>query len=449
MHNTDFGTIAAELGLRVAGHLFPSLSQIGSTGGMPPAPTRDFRLRYHAPDITKPSFFLIDVTVTDKGVIHLIEVNGSNAALSSSVRGEDHDRARHMAFCFNLKPRPATPVVALLGHQPGFIHIAEFYRRAGTFARVLSNDHAVALRGADEILGGEDVSIVCGPIAELAPLITCEAGFLLFRGRPVTFASNPNVLPELVRLGVIDRDGMTYGVRDDIFHEGDCTPLVHDKGIQQALAEGTAIAPLAWREAHDVETWMDATRWFREQGLVCVAKMNSGSGGAGIQVIAPTMGDLECKAALDQILAGARDKHGPDADATVFPVRLFQFAMASPYMLHGKPHLWDLRLQCLVSPGRVDVRPCVVRLCPAPFDGSYSWDSCVSNLTGRDATRAMAFLRAPGGDRRSVPTSVLAGMGMDERAMETVMQGCAEWSVAAARWAAHRQEATRHNPARG
>ena len=390
---------AMELALKAAGHRFPRLTQLGGTPNGSANTINDrLHLRLDAPEVTHPAFFLLDVTMTENQKIHLIEANGSNAALSSSAPGWDADRERadHMALSFRMKPKPSGPVVAILSHPENLVHVPEFYCRAETFGQRLSEHGQIRLRASEEKLGGEDVTVVCGEISKIAPLIEVRNRVMFYRNRPVVFATNPNLLPELVRLGKIGREGSGYKVDDACFHEGPCTPIVHDKGLQQTLAEGTEITPLVCREVYNREGWLEAIGWFRNEQMACVAKMNSGSGGAGIDIVTPDMSEEECVATLDSISDSSRKKYGSKADTTAFPVRIFEFAQARPYVIDGKPHLWDLRLQCLVSPGQVDIRPCVVRLCPEPFDGSFSWNSCVSNLTGRDPCRAMQYMKSPG-----------------------------------------------------
>ena len=429
-NNTDLISITAmELALKAAGDEFPRLTQLGRTPNGSSNTINDcLHLRLDAPGIKHPAFFLLDVTMTEDRKIHLIEANGSNAALSSSAPGWDADRERadHMAFSFRIKPKPSGPVVAILSRPDNLVHKPEFYWRAGTFGQRLSKHSPVELRHPGEKFGGEEITVVCGKISKIAPLIEVRNRVMFYRNRPVVFAANPNLLPELVRLGKIEREGSGYNVDDTCFHEGHCTPIVHDKALQQSLTEGTGITPLMYREVYTRERWPEAIGWFREKQMACVAKMNSGSGGAGIDIITPDMPNEDCVATLDSIIDSSRKKYGPKADATVFPVRIFEFAQARPYVMDGKSHLWDLRLQCLVSPGQVDIRPCVVRLCREPFDGSFSWDSCVSNLTGRDPCNALQYMRTPDDV-------------MDESELRRVMQGCGEWCRAASRWAASRQ----------
>lgn len=405
------------------------MSKLGTPVGNGP-PTKVYHSRFQAPEIGGFSFFLVDVTVEADGTLRLIEANTSNAALSSCGVGDD-DRARHMAQAFEHRVSPGVSVVALLAFQPGFIHLPEWFSRAAAFAQHLSLRRSVELRAWDEEPGHEEVAVICGAIPELAALIEVRDSRFFVHGREVVFMTNPNILPELVRLGKIARQGTGYACDLRAFHEGTASALAHDKGFQQDLARGTSIKPLAWREAVNFECALEALDWFADRGMVAMAKMNAGSGGAGIQPFTPDLSRGTRAQSLDKLVHSARDKHGPAADETLYPIRIFEFAKAKPYPLHGREHLWDLRVQALVSPGQIDVRACVVRLCPAPFDGTYNWDSVVSNLTGRDPGQAMQFMRAPGAQRRSMPGTVLQGLGLTENDMQGVLDGCAQWAAAA------------------
>ncbi|MFN3325584.1 MAG: hypothetical protein ACK5AZ_18975 [Bryobacteraceae bacterium] len=410
----DF-TKALELAIKGTQHPFPRLTRIRAKAD----PKHHFHLA--ASELTEPTFFLIDVTLADSEV-RLIEANGSNGALSSTSAPGDRLRAIHMGFAFESKVRPPGPGVALLCHQAGFLHLAEFFARAEFFRAELSRRHDAALRGTGEALGDEDVAIVCGSTADVAAILQRRDTRLFYMGRPVTFISNANLLPELARRGVIGYTDGGYDVDLGVFHEGSSTPLIHDKALQQELTDGTGIRPLAWRLAHDREEWTDAIVWFRQREMPCVAKMHAGSGGAGIELITPEMTDAECANALDRLLDSARKTYGANVEATAFPIALFEFAEADPVDVEGAPHLWDIRVMALVFPGGVDCHACVARLCPAPFDGSWSRETWVSNLTGRDGGQAERFLRSPG------------ELGLTESDLRRILECCAEWSVAASRW---------------
>jgi hypothetical protein len=437
MESRSLSAKAFELGLKFVGHPFPRLSRVNAAACGNPF---EGSARFDMPGIGGFGYFLLDVTRTEGGQFHLIEANGSNAALSSSVTGRDDRRARHMYLTYKSKRKPRGQITCLLSHQKELIHVAEFYERAGVFAQCIANDQIVDLRAVDEDLGEEEVTVIVGAITDIAPFVQKSGGTLLYRGRPVAFGSNPNLLAELVRLGVIGCENGIYDIDDSIFHEGRCTPVVHNKGLQQTLARGTRIAPLRWAEANDLEECIRVIECFRADGIVAVGKMNAGSGGAGIQFFTPDMSSEQCGHTLRQIIDSAQAKHGEAATRTLFPIRFFEFAQSTPYNIYGEPHLWDMRIQCLVQPGVVDVTPCVIRLCPEPFDGSYSWNTVVSNLTGRDPAGASRFMRSPFAERRSQPGTVLAALGMSRESLRDVLEGCAQWCVAAWEWG----EGSRH-----
>lgn len=412
--NTDFAK-GFELALERTGHRFPRLSRIRAKAN----PRHS--LHIEAPEVKAPAFFLADVTVS-RGLVRLIEANGSNGALSSTIALGDQLRARHMAFAFATKPRPAGSVVAILCHQAGFLHLGEFFVRAELFNAELAQRHDSMLRGVGEELGEEEVSVVCGSTADIADLLERKDGKLFYKGRPVVFASNPNVLPEAARRGRIENNDGAYDIAVDIFHEGASTPVIHDKALQQELAAGTGILPLEWRLVENRDGWLAAVEWFQRRGMPCVAKMHAGSGGTGIELVTPEMGQGKALAVLDRLLDSARNAYGDKAEETAFPVALFEFAMADPVQFEGRPHLWDLRVAAFVEPGGVECHACVGRLCPAPFDGSWQRDTWVSNLSGRDGNRADRFLRAPG------------ELGLADNDLDRILEATAKWAAAAARW---------------
>ena len=249
-----------------------------------------------------------------------------------------------------------------------------------------------------------------------------EGETLYYKNRPVAFASNPNVLPELVRRGTIRFDDGRHDIDLRIFHEGSSTPVVHDKGLQQELARGTGIEPLAWRLVENRAGWKDAIKWFQNQNIPCVAKMHAGSGGTGIELITPDMTAEECDDALDLLISSACETYGTLAPQTIYPIALFEFAQADPVIVDGSPHLWDLRVMTLGYPGRVESFACVGRLCPAPFDGSWKRETWVSNLTGRDGNQAELFLRSP------------TELGLSGADLNRILESCARWTAAATCW---------------
>jgi len=311
--------------------------------------------------------------------------------------------------------------------------MAEFFGRAGLFAELVARNQPTRLCDTVENLGDdEEISIVCGTIPDIASHVTCTDGILHFKGRPVAFGTNPNLLAELLRRNVIQRSGDWYDIDTTFYHEGICTPLVHDKAVQQDVAEGTGIVPLHNLSAYTIEECIDVLNEFWNLGLVAVGKMNAGSGGAGIEFFPPGEPAL-AEIRLRNILDSAKAKHGDEVMKSIFPIRFFEFAESTPYSLYGNNHLWDLRFQCLIYPGYIEVTPCVIRLCPKPFDRvTYEWDGVVSNLTGRNPDSLGRQLRSPAAKRRSVPNqTVLESVGITEEILTEVEKSCARWAEAA------------------
>ncbi|WP_111682843.1 hypothetical protein [Winogradskyella tangerina] len=326
------------------------------------------------------AFFMLDVTLCDDNKWRLIEANGSNAALSSTAHLGDEKRAQHLVDVFNTKDNSEKCAV-IFTHQFRFIHLGEFFCRAAKFTDYLSQDKDAILRSCDEKIGNEQVTVVAGEIKEVAAHITCNGHQLLYKGITVRLISNPNLLPELKRMGVAHELLETIG--KEIVHEQSCVALIHDKSLQQTMCLGTGIAPLKCVEAKSREECVDILSKARVMEQVLVGKMNAGSGGTGIEFFTPQMSDENINETLDQLENAVIRKYGPESVHTMFPIRFFEFAKAKGLNIEGKKHLWDLRMMVIVRPGEVDVSPCVVRACPKPFDGSYSKGRVINNLSGR------------------------------------------------------------------
>lgn len=414
----DLRSVALQLAVEATGH--PFLPHAGLASPAAATYPKTFTTRGNGF-----SFFLLDVTKTEDGKFRLIEANGSNGAATSAVTGNDAPRAKHMSLSFESKPKPGGRVVTLSAYQPGFLLIPEFFGRAGLFAEFLSHERPTNLRSAREELGDEVVSVVCDSIPNLADHIEQYDGRVYYKNRPVVFATNPNLLAELARRGVIGAAEGWYDIDTSFFHEGQCTPLVHDKGTQQEVAAGTGITPLDWEEGWSLAECAEIVKGFHARGQVAVAKMNAGSGGAGIEIIPPSR-NADTFPILQALTESARQKYGGEFLKTVFPIRIFEFARSTGFLLGGRAHLWDMRVQCLVYPGRVEVTPCVIRLCPEPFDeGSYARDCVVSNRTGR--TPSMAFIRS------ALDQSALRAAGLGDADLALLLESCAKWCEAA--WA--------------
>jgi len=420
-----FGTIALELALSSAGHLFPRLSHL-----IAPCPKGGFPVRINT-KTNGYSIAILDITLTEAGAIHLIEANGSNGGLTSIPLGHDEARARHMQLALEGKGKLGRSVSILLPFKPGFMHLAEFFARAHEFAALLTHRHKTCLRLSDERLGAEQVSVACGTIPTIADGIERQGRNLLFKGRKVAFACNPNLLPELVRRSVISANDGLYNINIEFFHEGRLITLIHDKAAQQAISCGTGITPLHHAVGRSFEECLAVIRDFHRRDEVAVGKMNAGSGGAGIGFFPPALSVGSLRSKLNRLFKSAEASYGHRVGRTVFPVRFFEFARSKDYLLNGAPHLWDIRMQCLIYPDVVEVTPCLVRICPKPFDGTnYRWDSVVSNLTGR--TPSLEFVRS------AFDKASWRVLGIDIPALRRMATACARWCESGWEWSEQR-----------
>lgn len=381
-------------------------------------------------------FFMLDVSLDIAGNIRLIEANGSNGAASSVATGTDELRVEHMAAAFRGRTAPA-PNVALISYDRKTNFLAEIVvGRAGAFTNALcAADIQAHIRLYDERPGSEDTTVYFGPVEDIADHVSIQNGRLYFRERPVAFAGNPNLLPELVRRGMIPAavDG-DYAIDTAIFHEGAGVSIVHDKAMQQRLAEQTGIAPLKSATACNGEDLFRVIQEFHQQGLTVVAKMNAGSGGAGIEFFTPGMTEADVKHTIAKIPETARRKYGDHADQTLYPVRVFEFFESTKYKLSdGTEHLWDVRLMCLISPGRCAVLPCQVRLCPGAFDARrFNRDAVLSNTSGRKPS--IEFQRSPFAAAETSARNVLESVGVDADVLARMTSAAVAWCQNAMTW---------------
>jgi hypothetical protein len=338
------------------------------------------RFTLPAPDVTDHAIALLDVTATESGWA-LIEQNGSNGAFTSII-DDDRSRASHMADVTVAGRRAEEGTVALLGHQHGFHFIDEFHNRAFRYAAAVVERTGldVAIRRFDEEPIDHGLTVVVGPLPDIAPLMTVAGGALRFAGRDVAFMSNPNLLPELVRRDVLAQRGST--LRTPI-HDGVLVDLVHDKTAQQHVAVAAGFDDLRAADATTPKEARALVHDIHRGGQPAVLKMNAGSGGTGIEIVGP---GTDVDEVLRRLTAGAVEKYGTRAVDTMWPLRISGFATSLPILENDGPRQWDLRVQVLARPGEVEVSPCIVRLCPAPYHGALDRDSVVSNLSGRPAS---------------------------------------------------------------
>src|SRR5262249_49163724 len=142
-------------------------------------------------------------------------------------------------------------------------------------------ENVVCMRGAHERLGEESISVVLGDVPAVTAGLTLDATFgFRYQGRPVIFAGNPNLLPELERTGTLP-PGRLEDVPDATlrsFHAWRLSRVFHDKVRQQSLLRGTGIRPLRTFEARDRDEAVERATGVLGDGP-CVLKPRAASGG--------------------------------------------------------------------------------------------------------------------------------------------------------------------------
>jgi hypothetical protein len=415
------------------------------------AAARGFPRRVPSDVLDDSGIVFVDVTLearTGRPVCH--EVNGPNGVGSDALTGDSGERAESEAGQALRRAaesghraadgRLVRPVVTVHAHQHwrAFRTGGEFYPRVGRFAESLAARlprERIEVRGAGEAFGTESVSVVVGDVPSVAEHLEVErrSGGFLHRGRPVVFLGNPNLACELVRRGRLRLAGGRFlGADLRVFHAWRLVHAVHDKALQQALFEGTALRPLARFEAGTRAEAVRRTRAMLRTGPV-VLKPNGGSGGTGVQVAVPGMGDDEVAAKVDALFSECAAKHGEGVESFAFPVRGFEFVRSTGYPTPAGEHLWDLRVAVAFEPGVAAVYPVSLRIAPKPFDEAsfhLDRDRWISNVSGRRESLLKSGL----------DEEALRLVGFTDERLEEVLRACVAWTERA--WDAAVRDAT-------
>jgi hypothetical protein len=382
----------------------------------------------------------VDLTVdaaTGSLVCH--EVNGPNAVGSDALTGDSSLRAENEARQAIRRAREfgyllpdgtlRRPLVTVHAHQhwPFFRTGGEFYPRVDQFADVLREllpGVLVRCRAATDPPGDEQISVVMGDVPAVAAMIQVDEASQRFEiaGRPVVFVGNPNLLPELIRIGRLGREARTSDSRIlRVLHAWRLAGVIHDKGLQQDLLEGTGIRPLRhFSAATREETAGKAGAMLSDHAVVLKPSLTSG--GCGVHVIVPGMSEDEISACIDVLLADCRAKYGDDAE--VFPLQGFEFVRSTGYPMEDGDHLWDLRIAVLFEPGKARAFPVSLRFAPQPFDArsfQLHRDQWVSNVSGRQQTLL----------KSGMDDDVLGKVGLSDDLIEEAMRACVTWTIKA------------------
>jgi hypothetical protein len=375
------------------------------------------------------------------GLLTCHEVNGPNGVGSDALTGDSIDRARNEAAQAARRAREMgyrdahgrlnRQVVSIHAHQHWvyFRTGGEFFPRVEQFAQAIAEflpGQEAVLRDATDALGNERVSVVVGEVPRIAAAleINPETERFEYFGRPVVFAGNPNLLPELVRLRKIPSGysaELPPAMR--IFHAWRLSPLIHDKALQQRLLRGTGIKPQRHFEAVTEEEAVVRAREMSRHDAV-VLKPNGTSGGTGVHVVAPGMPERAIRERVAAVIADCRAKYGSNVEEMIFPLRGFQFMRSTGYPMADGEHLWDLRIAVPFEPGRAWAYPVTLRLAPRAFDPATfhrDRDQWVSNLSGRQSTHL----------KSGMDDEVLARVGLTPEKMQLALDASVLWTLKA------------------
>ncbi|MBP2560093.1 hypothetical protein J2857_002862 [Neorhizobium galegae] len=379
------------------------------------------------------AFCGIDAMVDIDGRPRIIEVNGSNAGLTSLGDPQgDRRRAEHQVQAALGRIQGADRGAVLICFAADTLIVGEIMARA-MLVHELVLQHRQCQLGSADLDPTDPFVVAVDTVERIASHVTSVAGRLHYRDYPVVSVGNVNLAAELVRRGIIERDGADYAVDCNIFHDGRLAPLIHDKGMQQILAQGTGFSPVRHLISMNSDELVAAVQSILREERAAVIKPNATSGGAGIDFFGPGTHEADIRATLDLQIEKVKAKYGPEAGKSMWPIRVFEFAQSTGYPVGTDHHLWDMRVSCLIRPGEVEMTICGLRICPEPFvPGQYTRATACSNTTGRMPSTSR--FRAPLAEA-DAPTALMRAAGVDDQMFERVLDACAAWCEAAWRHA--------------
>lgn len=406
------------------------------------AAAKGYPREYDAEPIDDYGIVFVDVIVEGRtGALVCHEVNGPNAVGSDALTGDSLARSENEAGQTMRRMREygylqsdgrlRTPVVAITAHQhwKAFRTGGEFYPRVLSMAETLQEmlpGNRIGLCNAGDELGDEALAIVFGDVPSVAARVQVDPNSHRFsyEGRPVVFAGNPNLLPELVRTCKLERRGAGFANADlRVFHAWRLVTTFLDKSLQQNLLRGTGIEPLRSVEAMTADDALAATKLMLADGAV-VLKPHGCSGGAGIHVAVPGMSDNEIRGRIESVIGDCVAKYGPNSEATIFPIRCFPFMGSTLYPMSDGGHIWDLRIAVMFQPGRAFAYPVSMRLAPDPFDAEsfhLQRDQWISNVSGRQVTLL----------KSGMDDEALNAVGLTEEKLEQALAASVKWTIKA------------------
>lgn len=414
------------------------------------AAAKGYPREYDGLSIDDCGIVFVDIAVEEgSGALICYEVNGPNGIGSDALTGDSFARAKNESLQTIQRIRDFgymqpdgslnTPVATLHAHTNWDVSrsLGEFYPRVLSFADILHNmlsGSAVMPRSAGEGLGDEKISVVSGDVRSVAEEMRVDpnSGRFTYNDRPVVFAGNPNLLPELIRTEKIERAGVHYKNADlRIFHGWRLATLIHDRTLQQTLFGGTGIKPTPCFESVTLDGALATAKRMLSDGAV-VIKPNGCSGGTGVHVVAPGMSDAELSARLRAVVGDCIAKYGENAEEQMLPIRCFPFVRSTLYPMADGGHAWDLRIAVMFEPGKINAYPVSMRIAPYAFDIEsfhHERGRWLTNVSGRKNVSGGGAVPLISG----MDDEALHAVGLDDEKLERALAAAAAWTVKA--WA--------------
>jgi hypothetical protein len=367
------------------------------------------------------TFCLPDVVIDRDGRVRLTEVNTSNAALTFP-HDADTPRVTHMVDTLIGRGICASDGdVILVPRSPDTSLAPEIKIRALQMALQLRERGAIETHVRDvsiDVLPTRGVTVVTGPIPDVVAALRLEQGMLAFRGRRVIFFSNQNLVAALARRDGIDVKAAFDSISSDTIHEGAAMAQIGiDKALQQELARGTGITPVASRRGAGLKETVELACEMAHTYGGAVVKPDASSGGTSVVMVDPQ----HSRRAITEMITAGRTKmlakYGPRWERTC-PLRVYEFVHVKPAVRDdGARFRWDLRFEVLARPGTTVITPTVARTCPRPIGSQITPATAMTNLTGR----------ARGENERLSPRELLRRSGQDLEIVDEIAEGLLQW----------------------
>lgn len=372
-------------------------SMLAGMGDLTDETGMDVNTTFTFPGVNKHTFLMLDLVLDRASVIRCVECNTSNAA-GSSVANRDIWRVEHELAVMRARSIAVTgDVVMLTPESPDTRSTPEIRTRALLRALMVGAQSgarvSVAHAGQETLRRGP--TAVWGPIPEMADQLALDETGLRFRGRPVAFLNNPNLLVHLARrlqmpVEKLIEQVANNSVRPDPIHEGgDIALLGLDKIAQQDVAAKTSsIAPVFSQLLRgSINDMIDLAIAVAKRFNGAIVKPMAASGGTGVIPVDPSITFDHLRSEMESAAMKLESKYGPGWQNTC-PMGVFEFIHSMPAITAKGGHRWDLRLQVAASPERTLITPLSARLCPEPMGDVLNRDNSVNNLTGRSTSTA-------------------------------------------------------------